>query len=241
MSQAEALQTTLTTFVQRMTQPFEVGDVLEQLVSGAVTVLGVGGCGVTLVDPGGTTREVAASDDRARRTEALESELQQGPCIACITDRNVKVITDLEQDMRWPSYREVVLPLGWRSALGVPLLVADECIGGLDIYGDQPRPWNAEELRTARLLADMAASYIVHARALGDARTLAEQLRHALDSRVLLEQAKGVVAARLEVDVDQAFSVLRRHARDNNLKLRDVARQVVEEQSERQPGPKPDA
>ena len=223
-----ALYEALTTFARRMTSDYDVGDVLDLLAMQVPRVLNVDAGGVTLREPGGTTGYAAASDSRAARTEQTESTLDQGPCVACIHDRELKVVTDLRTDTRWPAYREAVLPLGWRTVLGVPLMADNECIGGLDVYGQEPKEWDKEELDAAQLLADMATSYIVRAQALHHSRTLADQLQHALDSRVVIEQAKGILAARLDVDVQQAFELLRGQARSTNTPLRKVAQQVVD-------------
>ena len=218
----------MTTFVRRMTSDYDIGDVLDLLATQVPRVLGVDAGGVTLRDPQGTTGYAAASDERAAATEKTEATLDQGPCIGCMVDAEIKVVTDLQTDLRWPSYREAVLPFGWRTVLGVPLMVDSECIGGLDVYGAQPKQWEQGELDDARLLADMATSYIVHAKALRESRTLAQQLQHALDSRVVIEQAKGMLAVRLNMDVGQAFELLRRQARSSNMPLRKVAQQVVD-------------
>ncbi|HWH33167.1 MAG TPA: GAF and ANTAR domain-containing protein [Egibacteraceae bacterium] len=223
-----ALHDALATFVRRMTQDYDVGDVLDLLAGQVPAVMGVEAGGVTLVDPKGTTAYAAASDPRAQRTEQLETTLDQGPCIACIADREIKVVPDLLRETRWPAYGEAARQFGWRTVLGVPLMAGDRCIGGLDIYGEQPRDWTREELEHARLLADMATSYIVHARALEESRTLAAQLQNALHSRVVIEQAKGMLAATLDLDVDQAFELLRTRARSTNVTLRSVAQRVVE-------------
>ena len=223
-----ALQEALTTFARRMASDYDIGDVLDLLVMQVPRVLGVDAGGVTLRDPAGGTGYAAASDTRAAATEKTESALNQGPCVGCIIDREIKVVTDLRTDGRWPAYAEAVLPMGWRTVLGVPLMVEEECIGGLDVYGDEPKEWDKEELDTAQLMADMATSYIVHAKSLRESRTLADQLQHALDSRVVIEQAKGVLAARLDIDVQEAFELLRGQARSSNMPLRKVAQQVVD-------------
>ena len=223
-----ALHEAMTTFVRRMTSDYDIGDVLDLLATRVPLVLGVDAGGVTLRDPQGTTGYAAASDERAAATEKTEATLDQGPCIGCMIDTEIKVVTDLQTDLRWPAYREAVLPFGWRTVLGVPLMVDRQCIGGLDVYGRRPKEWEQRELDDARLLADMAASYIVHAKALRESRTLAEQLQHALESRVVIEQAKGMLAVRLNMDVSQAFELLRRQARSRNMPLRKVAQQVVD-------------
>lgn len=223
-----ALHDTLTAFVRRMSTDYDVGDVLDMLAVQIGPVLGVDAGGVTLLDPKGATGYAAASDERAAKTEQTESTLHQGPCVGCIIDRETKVVTDLESDLRWPAYREAVLPMGWRTVLGVPLMAGTECIGGLDVYGERPKEWSGDELETARLMADMASSYIVHAQALRRSRDLAEQLQLALDSRIVIEQAKGMLSARLNIDVAEAFELLRRQARSTNTPLRKVAQQVVE-------------
>lgn len=209
---------------------YHVGDVLYGLSDQCVDILGVAGAGVSLDDGQGRLQFVTATDGRASRVETKQLELGDGPCYHAFRTGRAVAVGDLEADDRWPGYREAVLRVGYRSALGVPMpSTGDEAsIGALDLYDTEPRQWADEVLEVAILLSNMASGYILMAQSYVDARTRADHLQHALDTRVVVEQAKGVLSATQGVDVNQAFELLRGHARSTRRRVHDVARDVVE-------------
>ena len=127
---------------------------------------------------------------------------------------------------RWPAYCAKALELGVVAVAGIPLRGA-HVKGSLNLYDRAPRLWHLDDLDVACVLADMAAGYVVHASKLNEQRCVNEQLRRALESRIIIEQAKGIVAAHRDLSVDQAFKVLRKHANDHNASLRHTAEAVV--------------
>jgi GAF domain-containing protein len=126
------------------------------------------------------------------------------------------VVDDLRtQSDRWPKFAPAVVDRGLPSVLGIPMHLEGTTIGALNVYADQPRAWTDDEVNAAQPLADMATAYVVMVGQLRSAEQLAEQLQHALDSRVIIEQAKGVLATARDIDISAAFELLRRGRRRN--------------------------
>jgi GAF domain-containing protein len=131
------------------------------------------------------------------------------------------------EQARWPIFVPAALAAGFRSVLAVPLRLRGQTIGGLNLFNDRAEPLTTEDQRLAQALADVATVGILQQRSTHRQTVLAEQLQHALNSRVVIEQAKGVIAERNEATMDEAFAALRKYARDHNLKLSEVALAVV--------------
>lgn len=209
----------------------DVTEMLDQLAERAVTVLDLAGAGIVLSDGDGGFEAVVTTDGRARRMEDDQMGRGDGPCFHAVRSGEVIAVQDLESDDRWPDHHETARAVGYRGVLGVPMPLGDAPdapIGALNLYDSDPRGWTTEELEAATLLGNMAAGYVVMARSLEDSRVLAEQLQHALETRALVEQAKGMLAAHHGIDVDAAFERLRSHARSNRRRVMDVARDLVE-------------
>lgn len=221
-----ALEAAFAEFAHALLDRYDIGTVLYRLTDHAVEVLGVDGAGVSLADGAGLAF-ITASDDRVVRIEENQIEVAEGPCHdAHRTGRHV-FCRDLASDERWPDYARVARAAGCRSVAGIPMPARQTTIGALNLYRSEPHDWTGRELQVAQILADMAAGHVVHARALDDARVLNRQLQHALDSRVIIEQAKGMIAARNGLDPAEAFTSLRAHARQRGRRLHDVAAEVV--------------
>jgi len=207
---------------------YDVVEVLDNLVRSCVSLLDVTAAGLLLDDQRGRLALVASSSEETRLLEVYQLQNNQGPCLDCVRNRTVVISGDLERDRdRWPVFVPEALSAGFRSVTAVPLRLRDDVIGGLNMFGDTSRSLSDADLRLAQALADAATIGILQQRAVHRTSVLAEQLQLALNSRVNIEQAKGVIAERHGVSMDIAFEALRRHARDNNLKLHDVAGAVI--------------
>lgn len=204
-----------------------MGDVLYRLTDHVVQVLGIEGAGVSLGMFPDALRFVAATEDRVARIEAGQVDSGDGPCFEAYRSGGTVMCGDLKEDGRWPHYRDIALQQDIRTVAGIPMPVGDERIGALNLYETGPRKWSGEELDTAQLQANVASGYIVNRRCLDEQTTLARQLQHALDSRVVIEQAKGVLSGRKDIDVAQAFEILRSYSRANSTKIHEVARRVI--------------
>ena len=203
-----------------------MGELLQDLVDSSVRLLDVDAAGVLLRV--GTGLEVAASSTvDAHDLEVFQVEMHEGPCQECVTTGEPVTVDDLELRGRWPRFNEVAQRRGFKAVHSMPLRLRGEIIGALNLFHRRTYPWPPEDQAVARSLADIATIGIIQARAAADAEQLGSQLRHALDSRVLIEQAKGVVAQQAAVPVEEVFRLLRMYSRNHNVQLREVCRRVV--------------
>lgn len=215
-------------FAEALLGPYEIGDVLYRLTDRVVEVLSIEGAGVCLARDGGDLKLITSSDRRAAAIEDQQVAMSDGPCHEAFRSNRQVRISDLREDCPWPGYCEVALRQGMHAVASLPMPVGERRLGALDLYRVEPTPWNDDEIRVAQVLANMASGYILNNLELSQSRTLTEQLQSALDSRVIVEQAKGVLSGRTGITTNEAFSRLRDHARTTNAKLRDVCRRVVE-------------
>jgi GAF domain-containing protein len=181
-----------------------------------------------LADEHGVLRVVGSSSEQTRMLELFEIQSQQGPCSDCYRSGRTVIEADLEHADRWPRFREEALAAGFRAAWAVPMSLRDDIIGAVNLFRTEPGTLDEDDLEACRALADVATIALIQERALREARLMAEQLQMALKSRVVIEQAKGVVAGSGNLDMDTAFNLLRGYARAENLLLLDVASDVAE-------------
>lgn len=205
----------------------DLNEALHQLSITAAVGLGVDGAGVTLSMPTGATEFLAASDDLTLRVERRQDELKQGACVDAVNSSEIVAVGDLTTEARWPDYRPFVLGAGFQALAGIPVSFRGDNIGAVNLYSVPSRAWTTDEFAAARMIAALAAGYLVNSHLLTTTQTLAGQLQHALDSRIIIEQAKGVLAGRTGMAPDAGFEFLRAYARSNRIKLHDVARGVV--------------
>lgn len=203
-------------------------EIFQRLGNYCTELLPVHGIGVLLrtADNG---IEVATSNTEAGRiVEELEVELGEGPCTeSVITGRQI-VVPDLQAVAdRYPRFVPRALEANVRSIHALPMSLRGEHVGSMDIVATEVTHLSPDQLTTAQVLADVALTYVANSRLMESQTKLAGQLQTALDSRIIIEQAKGVMAERHGLTVTDAFERLRRHARNNQLKLHDVATQVV--------------
>ncbi len=228
MAHPEPLLEVFSRYARNLSGDYEISSVLDDLTASAVEVLDAAGAGVTLADEQGRLRFATASSDPVARLERAQEDLQAGPCHDAFRTGTLVLVDDVERTVRWPEYRQICLGVGLRSVAGVPMTWNGDGFGALNVYRHEPGDWSERDVRLAQVLADMATSYVAHASQLHQSRRLNEQLQAALDSRVLIEQAKGLIAGEQGITLGQAFEELRRHARDNSVSLREVAAAVVQ-------------
>jgi GAF domain-containing protein len=208
---------------------YDVIDVLTTLTDRCVHVLGVSAAGVMLASPPGDLRLVASSSEAMRVLELYELQAQEGPCLdAFRTGSAVEQETLRAGSGRWPAFATAAVQAGFQSVFALPLRLRETTIGALNLFSVDRAPMPEHDLIVARAFADLATVSVLQHRAATDAQRLNEQLSHALTSRIAIEQAKGVIAERVGVDLAEAFMRLRRHARNNNLRLTDVAQAAVD-------------
>ena len=229
MPDVDALLDIVKRFAATLSGDDDLRDVLGTLAEQVAPVLGVSGVGVALAHEDRLT-DVVASVGAIADLERVEQERQIGPCADVVHSRQPVAVNDLtvgDFDQRWPEYVARAAPAGIRAVAAVPMSAGEALNGVLGLYDRTRRSWTDEELRVARILATIGGCYVAHAALLGRERTTNEQLRHALNSRVLIEQAKGVLAEARGIGVEEAFDVLRAHSRDHNARIHDVAAAVV--------------
>ncbi len=208
---------------------YDVVDLLTGLAGRCVSLLGVSAAGVMLTSPSGRLGLVAASSEAMRLLELFELQTQEGPCLdAFRTGEKVEDEILDSATSRWPSFADAALQAGFRSAAALPLRWREVTLGALNLLSAKPAPIGEEDIVVARAFADLAALSIVQHRASSEAQRLNEQLSSALTSRIVIEQAKGVLSERAEVDLTEAFSRMRAYARRSNLRLTDVAQSAVD-------------
>jgi GAF domain-containing protein len=179
---------------------------------------------LVLDDQRGNLAVVATSSEETRLLEVFQIQSDEGPCLDCVRSGAPVTSADLAADVaRWPLFVPAALQAGVGSVAAVPLRLRSQIIGGLNLFQAAAVAIPAADQLLAQALADVATIGILHERSHHESALVAQQLQHALNSRVVIEQAKGVLAERDQVDMDAAFAALRGHAREHNLKLTDVA------------------
>jgi GAF domain-containing protein len=228
MLQAADAMRSLAEMADTLVDDYDVVDLLTRLTDRCVSVLGVAAAGVMLVSPGGSLGLVASSSETMRLLELFELQAQEGPCLDAFRTGERVEHQDLEAESgRWPSFSAAALRQGFQSVSALPLRFRDVTLGALNLFSITQTPMTEGDVIVARAFADLATLSIVQHRASAGAQLVNEQLSAALTSRVAVEQAKGVVAERAGVDLAEAFSRLRAYARQNDLRLTDVAEAAV--------------
>jgi GAF domain-containing protein len=211
-----------------MVADFDVIDFLHVLTSRSVELLDVSAAGLLLADPRGALRVVAASSEAARLLELFQLQSDEGPCLDCFRSGQPVAAADLSAGQRWPRFAAAAGQAGFCAVQALPMRLRDQVIGALNLFRAAAGPFDADVVRVGQALADVATIGLLNERSMRRRDTLNEQLQSALNSRVVIEQAKGKLAERLGIDVSQAFMLLRDQARSRNQHLSDLARAFVE-------------
>lgn len=188
------------------------------------------GAGVTLIEEG-KKRTAAYSDEIVKRADALQYDLGEGPCLSAWDDKRPYRIDHMAVEERWPKWCPAAAAMGMQSALSVPLLVRGDARGALKVYSDRPHNYGERDIEIVSMFAEQAASVLANVQAYSEAQQLGEQLKEALKNRDIIGEAKGILMERQGIDEERAFVALRRISQQHNVKVRDVARRIVEEKS----------
>jgi GAF domain-containing protein len=221
------LTETFVALADTLVRDFDLTDLLHTLASTRVSVLEATAAGILLAGPSETLQVVASSEERIRLLELFELQNEQGPCTDCYRSGRPVHEPDLRDTERWPLFTAQALREGFASVDAIPLRLRDTRLGALNLFNETPGGLPEGDRRVAQALADVAAIGLLQERAVRESRLLAEQLQHALNSRVAIEQAKGILAEQGEVDVGDAFERLRRHARATSTPAAEVANLVI--------------
>ena len=227
-SREQVLAETFVLLADTLVDDYDVVDLLDQLVVASIELLGVAAAGLLLKDHRGKLAVVASSSEEMRLLEIFQLQNDEGPCLDSVRTAQSVTSGNLAADVgRWPVFVPTALSAGFQSVFAVPLRLRDATIGGLNLFGDLPQELSPAGMQLAQAMADVATIGILQQRATSRSTMLAEHLQHALNSRIAIEQAKGVLAERNGIGMEAAFNALRRYARNNNLKLAEVAIAVV--------------
>lgn len=210
------------------TGPTGRDDRLQVLVDDCVALFHAHAAGLMLFGRSGDLQVAASSGHHAGLLELLQVETGEGPCLEAARTGEVVVVPDVAaSEDRWPHFSRIAVDAGYASVHSLPLRLGDEVIGSLNLFGETAGTLAADDLASAGALADIATIGILQQRVLDDGEIARAQLQAALDSRTVIEQAKGWLANRDDVDTDVAFGMLRDHARRNRLPLTEVALGVL--------------
>jgi transcriptional regulator with GAF, ATPase, and Fis domain len=224
----QRLAKTFVELADTLVADFDVIDFLQVVAGRAVELLDVAAAGMVLADHSGVLVTVAASDERARLLELFEIQNDEGPCRDCYRQGAAVVNVDLDRARElWPRFAPQAISAGFGSANAVPLRLRSQVIGSLNLFHTGRGGLDSEQLPLAQALADAATIGILQQRTIRYGEVVAGQLQAALTSRVVIEQAKGVLAERLQISTDDAFGVLREASRSRNRLLSDLAREVA--------------
>jgi GAF domain-containing protein len=225
--QSALLSETFVGLADTLVDDYDVVDLMDRLTGTCVDLLDVTAAGLLLVDQRGGLQLVASSSEEMRLLELFQLQNEEGPCLDCIRTGVAVNVDDLGAEAaRWPRFAPEAARVGYRSVHAVPMRLRAEVIGGLNLFRDSA-PLTRDEQRVAQALADVATIGVLQQRSAHRASLLAEQLQTALDSRVVIEQAKGVLAAFGDIAMQEAYLSMRRYARDGNHKLSAVADSIV--------------
>ena len=228
MSREALLARTLVELADTLVDDFDIVDLLTTLADRCVEVLDIAAAGIMLVAPDGALRLMTSSSEAMRVVELLELQSHEGPCLDAFRTGQPVFDRDLATDGgRWPQFAAVALAAGFRAADAIPLSLRRQVIGALNLFRTEPGSLDPDDVVAAQALAAIATIAILQHRTAIEAHVLNEQLNLALSSRIVIEQAKGMIAERERVDMEHAFTRLRSHARNHNQRLVDLASDVV--------------
>jgi GAF domain-containing protein len=219
---------TFVTLADTLVDDYDIVEFLHRLAEVSVSLLGAAAAGLLLADQRGGLAVVASSSEETHLLEVFQLQNNEGPCLECVRSGSMVTSGDIQSEAgRWPLFAPAADRAGFRAVVAVPMRLRTETVGGLNLFYGSPQTMPAPDERLAQAFADVATIGILQQRATHRSLVLAEQLQTALNSRVAIEQAKGMLSERHGLELDAAYERLRRYARNGNHKLTDVAMGVV--------------
>ena len=207
---------------------FDLMDFLNTLTERCVELLDIAAAGLLLADGQGTLQVVAASSERTRLLELFQLQTDQGPCLDCFRTGVPVSVVDIPASGKWPRFTAAATEVGFAAVHALPMRLRTEIIGALNLFDVDAGPLDPEKLRIGQAIADVSTIGLLQQRAIQRRDVITEQLQTALNSRILIEQAKGLLAERLHVNVADAFAILRATSRSHNRRLADLAQAIVD-------------
>lgn len=207
---------------------FDLIEFLQMVTSRTTSLTSVAAAGLLLADPQGNLSFMAASDESVKLLELFQVQNVEGPCQDCFRQRAPVVNADLRRAQdSWPAFAPRAVAAGYRSVHAIPLRHRSQVIGALNLFGTDIGHLSPSDVRIVQALADIATIGLLQERSIRESHMLAEQLQGALNSRIIVEQAKGALAQLRDVGVDEAFRLLRAYCRSTGQRLGDVASEIV--------------
>ena len=230
MDNYEQLAQAFVGLADTLVEDYDVIELAQQLIDSSMVLLPIAAAGILIGDVHGDLHVLASSSAQTRLLELLQVQAGFGPCLLAYQTGAQVLIDDLETDpARWPAFAERAAEYNFRSVSALPLRLRDEHVGALNLFRHEPGSLTSANLAVGQALADVATIGILHQRVGTRSELISQQLQSALNTRVIVEQAKGVLAERGGIAMDQAFTLLRNYARRTNQRLADVAQAVVDQ------------
>lgn len=228
MISTERLSDLFVDLADSLVADFDLVDFLVTLCEHAALVSSADAVGIVLTDHHGVLRFMASSNESGRELELFQLQAEEGPCLDCVRTKTPVVNANLSQAQDiWPQFAPLAISTGFHSVHAFPMRLREEVIGALNLFSARQMELDPQEVRVVQSLADVATIAILQARSISRAEALTEQLQGALNSRIVIEQAKGALARIEGISVDEAFEVMRRRARAQRQRLVDVAAAVL--------------
>ena len=228
MTRTERLFDAFATLADTLVAGYDVLDLLQSLVDYCHDLLDIDSAGILLANADGELEVVASTNEANTLVEIMQLDADAGPCLESFRTRAVVSVPDIDiRSDRWPDFTDVAAAQGIHSVYAIPLRLRQTTIGTLNLMREQRGELNRYDIRAAQALADVATIGILQERTIRDASTIRDQLQQALSSRIIIEQAKGVVAETGKLSMDVAFDRIRSHARAQQIPLSELARQLV--------------
>jgi len=229
MTREQRIVETFVELADTMVDDFDVVEFLHRLTERCVELLDCAEAGLLLADAAGRLRVMASSSERSEALELLEAQNDEGPCFECYRLAQPVFSEDLSAEgERWPTFAPLALDKGFLSVQAVPMRVRGETVGALNLFRDERGRLAESDMPLGQGMADIAAVALLQERIVREARGVVQQLQGALTSRVVIEQAKGVLAERAGIGVEEAFARMRAHARARNVLLSELARGLID-------------
>ncbi|MDJ0324706.1 GAF and ANTAR domain-containing protein [Cryobacterium sp. PH31-AA6] len=221
---------TFATLADTLVAGYDVVDLLQTLVESCASLFDIAAAGILLADEDGELEVVASTSEASRLVEVMQLSAQAGPCVECFSTGSVVSLPDVEDSPpAWQRFRDSAREQGFAAVHAIPLRLRETTIGTLNLLSNIPGALRTQDVRAAQALADVATIGILQERTVRESNSVREQLTLALNSRVVIEQAKGVLAHTRGVSMEEAFALIRNHARSNRVMLSEVAQGLVDQ------------
>lgn len=220
---------TFVTLADTLVADYDIVDVLQTLVEETAAILESADAGILIPNSHGDLEVVASTSERSQLISLLQLRVDEGPCVDAYTSGKITTVDNIASTYaRWPTFAASAAAVGYQAMYAIPMRLRNETIGSLNLFTDRVGPMPSADTTIARALTDVATISILQERALRESDIARDQLQRALDSRVLIEQAKGVLAHLEQVEMDEAFALLRSRARSSGRHLSVVAQEIID-------------